>query len=52
MPSEGEGVRGCTDLVGVAVAEEEVGRFDVGMNILMLVDVLQYIQLRKGGIDK
>lgn len=46
------GQGGDTDLVGVLVAEEEVGGFDVGMHIFMLVDVLQYVQLEVAEEEK
>lgn len=37
----------ATDLIGVVVAEEEVGGFDVSVDILMLMDVLQNVKLHK-----
>lgn len=36
-----------TDLVGITVAQHEVGCFNVSMHILMVMDVLQNIQLNK-----
>lgn len=37
-----------TDLVGITVAQHEVGCFDVSMHVLVFMDVLQNIQLNKG----